>query len=145
MDYHTFNASATSRKQPRIIIGGGSITGLSLALMLERVGLDFILLEAHDDIAPLAGAGVVCNANGFRILDQLGIYDAVMKTATAPLQEMKSWFPNGKLQSGHKDVSDILQRVTGYPMVVIGRQELLHILYSHIRDKAKVITGAQDK
>lgn len=143
MDYQTFNVNIKPRAPARVIIAGGSITGLCLALLLERVGIDFIVLEAHVDIAPPAGAGTVCNANGFRILDQLGAYDDVMKAASAPLQEINTWYPNGNLQSKHKDVSDILQRVTGYPMVVLDRQQLLRILYDHIRDKTKVVTGAE--
>lgn len=143
MDYQTFNGNTTPRIQPRVIIGGGGITGLALALMLEKVGIDFVVLEAYNDIAPLVGAGIACNANGFRILDQLGVYDHVMKAATAPMQEVNLWWPDGKLQTGHRGVSDILQRLTGYPMVVFDRQELLRMLYNQIQDKTKVITGAR--
>ncbi len=131
------------RTPPRVIIGGGSITGLCVALMLEKVGIDFVVLEAYDSITPEAGAGIVCNANGFRILDQLGAYDDVMKAAMAPVQELNNWWPNGDLHSRNDDFSTIMQRLIGYPMVVLDRQQLLHILYSHIQDKTKVVTGAE--
>ncbi|KAK7751415.1 hypothetical protein SLS62_006671 [Diatrype stigma] len=144
MDYGIeSDGNAKLQAPPRIIIGGGSITGLSLALMLQKVGIDFVVLEAHDEIAPEVGAGIVCNANGFRVLDQLGLYDDIMATATAPVQEMSNWWPNGELQSRNSDFSDILERVIGYPMVVLDRQELLRILYKHIEHKEKVITGAR--
>ncbi|RYP08179.1 hypothetical protein DL765_008879 [Monosporascus sp. GIB2] len=130
---------AKPKALPRVIIGGGSITGLSLALMLEKVGVDFVVLEAYDSITPPVGAGVVCNANGFRILDQLGVYDDIMKASMAPLQEASTWWPDGSLHNKNEDFSDRLERVTGYPMVVLDRQQLLHILYSHIREKTKVI------
>ena len=65
-----------------------------------------------------------------------------MEAASAPLQEINTWYPNGDLQSKHREVSDILQRVTGYPMVVLDRQQLLRILYDKVRDKTKVVTGA---
>lgn len=64
---------------PRVLIAGGSITGLSLALMLERNGIDFLLLEAHRDIAPEVGASIGLSPNGLRILDQLGCYDSLVK------------------------------------------------------------------
>ena len=146
MEHHIeSDHNAKPRTPPRVIIGGGSITGLSLALMLEKVGIDFVVLEAHESIAPEVGAGIVCNANGFRILDQLGLHDDIMKAATAPVQELNNWWPNGDLHSRHSGFSDILERVIGYPMVVLDRQELLRIMYSHIQDKTKVITGARNQ
>lgn len=146
MEHHIeSNGNTTLRTPPRVIICGGSITGLSLALMLEKVGIDFVVLEAYDSIAPEVGAGIVCNANGFRVLDQLGLYDDIMKAATAPVQELNNWWPNGDLHSRNSDFSDILERVIGYPMVVLDRQQLLQILHSHIRNKTKVVTGAQEK
>lgn len=63
----------------KVLIVGGSITGLSLALMLERVGIDFLLLEAHVDIAPEVGASIGLCPNGLRILDQLGCYDSLQE------------------------------------------------------------------
>jgi glycine/D-amino acid oxidase-like deaminating enzyme len=41
----------------RVLIAGGSITGLSLALILEKAGIDYILLEKRE-IAPQFGASV---------------------------------------------------------------------------------------
>ncbi|RYP28807.1 hypothetical protein DL767_007025 [Monosporascus sp. MG133] len=134
---------AKPKALPRVIIGGGSITGLSLALMLEAVGVDFVVLEAHDSLAPQVGAGLGCNANGFRILDQLGVYDDIMKASMAPIREMRSWWPDGSLHAKNEDFSDRLEQVMGYPMVVLDRQQLLDILYSHIREKTKVIPGAR--
>lgn len=139
------DGNAKLQAPPRVIIGGGSITGLSLALMLEKVGIDFLVLEAHDEIAPDVGAGIVCNANGFRVLDQLGLYDDIKATATAPVQELNNWWPTGELHSRNIDFSDILERVIGYPMVVLDRQELLRILYKHIQAKEKVITGTRQQ
>ncbi|RYP71949.1 hypothetical protein DL769_004554 [Monosporascus sp. CRB-8-3] len=136
-------SDAKPKALPRVIIGGGSITGLSLALMLEKVGVDFIVLEAHGSVTPEVGAGIVCNANGFRILDQLGVYDDIMKVSMAPLQEANTWWPDGSLHTKNEGFSDRLEQVTGYPMVVLDRQQLLHILYSHIREKTKVIPGAR--
>ncbi|KXH64083.1 FAD binding domain-containing protein [Colletotrichum salicis] len=40
----------------RVIIVGGSVSGLSLANMLERLDIDYTLLEAYPNIAPQVGA-----------------------------------------------------------------------------------------
>jgi 2-polyprenyl-6-methoxyphenol hydroxylase-like FAD-dependent oxidoreductase len=65
----------------KVLIVGGSITGLSLALMLQRNGIDFVILEAYPEIAPQVGASIGLLPNGFRILDQLGCYEDILKVA----------------------------------------------------------------
>ena len=59
----------------KAIIVGGSVAGLTLAHTFDSAGIDYILLEARNTIAPALGATIVIQANGARILDQLGIYD----------------------------------------------------------------------
>ena len=59
----------------KAIIVGGSVAGLTLAHTLDSAGIDYILLEARNTVAPAMGATIVIQANGARILDQLGIYD----------------------------------------------------------------------
>lgn len=61
----------------RVIIAGGSVSGLTLANALEKFDIDYILLEAYPSIAPQVGASIGILPNGFRILDQLGCYEPV--------------------------------------------------------------------
>lgn len=61
----------------RVIIAGGSVSGLTLANALEKFNIDYILLEAYPSIAPQVGASIGILPNGFRILDQLGCYEPV--------------------------------------------------------------------
>lgn len=72
-------------KSFKVVIVGGSVAGLSLALMLERNGIDFVILEAYGSIAPQVGASFGVLPNGFRILDQLGCYESVLKMAEYPM------------------------------------------------------------
>jgi 2-polyprenyl-6-methoxyphenol hydroxylase-like FAD-dependent oxidoreductase len=51
------------------------VAGLTLAHAFDSAGIDYVLLEARDKIAPKLGATIVIQANGARILDQLGIYE----------------------------------------------------------------------
>jgi hypothetical protein len=63
----------------KVLIAGGSISGLTLALIFERYGIDYLLLEKHTEIAPFLGTTVGINPNGARILDQLGVYSELDK------------------------------------------------------------------
>lgn len=61
----------------KVVIAGGSVSGLTLANALEKFNIDYILLEAYPSIAPQVGASIGMLPNGFRILDQLGCYEPV--------------------------------------------------------------------
>src|ERR1700710_1487471 len=81
-----------SRDRLRVIIVGGSVAGLTLAHCLHHNNIDFVVLEAHKEIAPQVGASIVVLPNGARILDQLGIFDDIL-AMVEPLQ-------NGSTRTG---------------------------------------------
>ena len=83
-------------KSFRVVIAGASITGLVLARMLETVGIDFVVLEGHKDIAPLLGASIALQGPALRILDQLGCYEAILEKWNRPPREMTVLSPQGK-------------------------------------------------
>lgn len=64
-----------ARDNFRVIIAGGSVTGLTLANIFERLNIDYVVLEAYPEIAPQKGASIGLWPNGLRVLDQLGCYD----------------------------------------------------------------------
>lgn len=84
--------------QPKVVIVGGSVAGLALAHCLERYGIDYVVLERRDTIAPQVGASVSLMPNGSRILDQLGMFDTVFE-GIEPCIFMQTWTAEGKLLS----------------------------------------------
>lgn len=80
----------------RVIISGGGISGLTLANCLEKAGINYILLEARNNIAPKVGASLGIFAAGHRIFDQLGCLDAI-EAETGPLHTTNSRYSNGEL------------------------------------------------
>lgn len=56
----------------KVIIAGASVSGLSLANMLEKFNIDYVILEAYPNVAPQLGASIGLLPSGLRILDQLG-------------------------------------------------------------------------
>lgn len=79
----------------KVVIGGGSITGLTLANMLQLYDIDFVVLEAYPDITPQVGASIGILPHGNRILDQLGLFQKIL-TLCPPLDSFH--FRN---ESGH--------------------------------------------
>lgn len=86
--------TASSPQPFRVLIAGGGISGLTLANCLELAGIDYVLLEARDELTPFVGAGLCLNAGSAPLLEQLGIRDQLF-AKIAPLQYIGSHYPNG--------------------------------------------------
>ena len=84
-----------------VIIAGGSIAGLTLALILERYGIDYVLLEKYATIAPQLGASIGIMAYGSRIYDQLGVHEKVQALGGS-IDKVKISGPDG-VQLGSED------------------------------------------
>lgn len=54
----------------KVVIAGASVSGLSLANMLEKFNIDYVILEAYPNVAPQLGASIGLLPSGLRILDQ---------------------------------------------------------------------------
>ena len=66
----------------RVIVVGGGIGGLSIAIALRRAGIETTVLERTSKLEA-AGAGITLFGNAMRGLEQLGVRDAVAKRSAA--------------------------------------------------------------
>ncbi|KAL4957974.1 hypothetical protein BDW69DRAFT_155076 [Aspergillus filifer] len=131
----------TVQKAPfRVIIVGGSITGLTLAHCLERAGIDYVVLEKHVDIFAEPGISIGLMPNGSRILEQLGIYADVDKLYQ-PIKKIYQCFPDGFCIETDSPVN-IVKRF-GLPFCVIERQLFLDVLFAKFKDKSRIHLGAK--
>jgi FAD dependent monooxygenase len=81
----------------KAIIVGGSVAGLSLAHMFEKADINYILLEARDTISPQLGASIVIMPNGARILDQLGVFEAMRRDFVTKMAKSYTRRSDGRL------------------------------------------------
>ncbi|KAI1432416.1 hypothetical protein GGR50DRAFT_688958 [Xylaria sp. CBS 124048] len=123
----------TEKASCKVIIVGGSVAGLSLANMLERAGIDFVVLEAHGDIAPQVGASIAIYPHFARILDQIGCCETVNHAIYRN--------PKGEAIFYFRGLADGLERRHGYPVIFIERQKLLKALYENLGQKEKVFVN----
>ncbi|KAJ5782517.1 hypothetical protein N7457_004291 [Penicillium paradoxum] len=125
----------------KVIIAGGSIAGLSLALMLERNGIDYVILEGYGSIAPQVGASIAILPNGARVLDQLGCWKAIVEKSEYPVDTFTFRDSQGKVFWELGDFDRLSVQRHGYSIVFLDRRMLIEILYEKIQDKSKVITS----
>ena len=74
---------ADTAQQPPVLIVGGGIGGLAAALALARKGCRVRLIEQAADFKEI-GAGIQLGPNVFRMLEELGLTDAVSRLAAFP-------------------------------------------------------------
>ncbi|KAI3340508.1 FAD-dependent monooxygenase [Ustulina deusta] len=129
------------KQRYEVIISGGGIAGATLALMFEKLGITYFLLEARDTLKPERGAGIGLQPNGLRILDQLGLMDDI-ESATVPLDTWFSYDAEGNLMATSGFIGQFRDRM-GYPYVFIERSKLLPILTRRIRRLDCVKTSAR--
>ncbi|KAI0168098.1 FAD binding domain protein [Pestalotiopsis sp. NC0098] len=125
----------------RVVIVGGGVAGLTLANMLEKFDIDYIILESHGDIAPAVGASIGLFPNGLRILDQIDCYERVLALPQRPITILYERNSQGKPFSKLANVSEQLQLRHGYPVLFFDRQWLLKLLYENLQHKNRVALG----
>ncbi|KAG4432820.1 hypothetical protein IFR05_011685 [Cadophora sp. M221] len=126
----------TKSDRVRVVIVGGSIAGLTLAHCLHHNDIDFVVLEAHNELAPQVGASIAVLPNAARILDQLGLLQEIFACAE-PLLLGRTWTADGKLLY-ENDGPLLIKKRTAYPASFVQRRDLLRVLSDGITDKSKI-------
>lgn len=111
-----------------VIIAGGGIGGLSLALTLHQIGMPFLLYEAVSDLRPL-GVGINIQPNAVRELLDMGISAEDLNAVGVPVRE---WALVG--QNGHQIYAEPRGTFAGYdwPQYAVHRGEFQMLLYRHL-------------
>ena len=115
----------------KVIIVGAGIGGSALALSLAKLGVDYVLLEQAPAFTEV-GAGIQLSPNGVRVLETLGLSDALAGFCTEPdFHKYSVW-----------DTGETILRTPLRPRV---RQAYGHAYYhAHRADLIAALTGGLD-
>jgi FAD dependent monooxygenase len=93
----------------KVIIIGGSVSGLTMAHTLEKAGIEYVLLERGAEVTFNGGASIGLQPHGLRIMDQIGCYEDILGT-TVPMAVANHRSPNGKAFSRSEFAVQIEER-----------------------------------
>lgn len=117
-------------KRP-VLIAGGGIGGLTLALTLHQIGVPCRVLESSREMKPL-GVGINLQPNAVRELHDLGITNADLDRVGVQVREWALVGLNGK-----EVYSEPRGLAAGYhwPQYAVHRGDLHMMLYAKVRDR----------
>jgi 5-methylphenazine-1-carboxylate 1-monooxygenase len=111
---------------PQVVIVGGGIAGLTVALCLEQRGIPARVYESAPELRPV-GVGISLLPNGARELDALGLLDEIAERAI-PYREACFFTSNG--QFIHRDPA-----VPGAPQYLVHRADLHAVLLAAVKER----------
>ncbi len=125
----------------RVVIVGGGVAGLALALGLRRQGIDYAVLEQAPRLEAV-GAGIQLSPNATRALRHLGIGDRLDDFAVRP-----SWHRFVDWQDGRAllttPLGDKVVAAFGSPYMHAHRADLLDAILQEIGDDPRIRLGVR--
>lgn len=121
----------------RILVGGAGIGGLTAGLALTRRGFDVRVFERAAKLEP-AGAGITVQVNAMRVMQRLGIADAIA-AAGALVESGALRRSDGRVLRAMHQLE--LVREYGAPFVALHRGRLQDVLLAAFGAE-RVVTGA---
>ncbi|KAF9432254.1 hypothetical protein BGZ76_011066 [Entomortierella beljakovae] len=120
--------SIGSTQAPHVLIAGGGIGGLFLAILLERIDIPYHIIERATELRAL-GAAMSLTASVFPVFEQLGLLDELMKISfdfgTVEL------YRGNMTKFGSNDLTH-LKETAGYNSVLFARPKLYELLLRQV-------------
>ncbi|MFE9922875.1 FAD-dependent oxidoreductase [Streptomyces sp. NPDC005774] len=126
-----------------IVVVGGGIGGVSAAVALAKRGMEVTVLERAPEIKEI-GAGLQLGPNAGRVLQDLGVMDAVLRTAVLPHRfVLRDIYTGNEIYQATMG-KEFVQRY-GAPYTVIHRADLLDALLevALATGNVEVVTGKE--
>ncbi|KAF9384440.1 hypothetical protein BGX21_001294, partial [Mortierella sp. AD011] len=118
---------------PKIIIAGAGLGGLTLAILLEKASIDYEIFERATTLKPL-GSAISLAPNVMPLLEQLGLMEELKGISLEWVKpNVYRDSPNGERLEllSESDLSP-LKELSGYASIIMSRPDLHALLLSHV-------------
>ena len=108
----------------QVLVIGGGIGGLTLAALCRKLNISCLVLERSKQIQP-AGAGISLAPNALRVLDQLSLYEEIIRHG----QSLDKILIHRNTTKWRTLDFTCVNSSFGYPVYSIERHHFHHLLY----------------
>lgn len=115
--------------KPHVLIAGAGLGGLTLAAALLQKGFDVDVYEQSPELREV-GAGLWISANGSRVLQELGLRDALQSINLPPEDRVIRFWKTGAEYSVYN--RDAANSKTDHTLIQVLRAELQRILFEAV-------------
>ncbi|KAF9971233.1 hypothetical protein BGZ73_005851 [Actinomortierella ambigua] len=129
----------------KVVIAGGGVGGLLTALLLERAGMDYVILERASQYKRL-GATLTLSCQIVRLFDQLGLLEELLSIARR-LSAM-TFYKQDLSLIGRTPLEHFKERY-GYSSIGMARPDFVEFLLRHVNKEKllwskKILSAEQD-
>ncbi|KAG0062825.1 hypothetical protein BGZ90_002925, partial [Linnemannia elongata] len=64
-------------KSPKVIIAGAGLTGLTMAILLEKAGIEYLVLERSSEVQQTLGGAIILSFNVMPLMEQFGVLEQI--------------------------------------------------------------------
>lgn len=121
--------SKPGARKPRVIIAGAGMGGLTLAAALLQKGFDVDVYEQSTELREV-GAGLWISANGRKVLDEIGLKQAIEAINLPPKDRVVRFWETGESHSVYN--RDAADSKVDHTLVQVLRAELQRVLYENV-------------
>lgn len=119
-----------------IIVVGGGIGGLAVALSIQESGKSVAIFEQAPEFGEV-GAGIQLAPNALEVLDRLGVKEEILKHAVVPKRlVLKDVYTAEELAT--LDLGEDFQKEFGQPYIVLHRSDLHRVLYEACQKSSNI-------
>ncbi|KAI8949197.1 hypothetical protein F4801DRAFT_553790 [Xylaria longipes] len=126
----------TEKPPFRAIVVGAGLLGLTAAHMLAKTDMDFVVLEQHADLLPEIGSLLSLSPPTFRVLDQLGVLEAVEPVLTRVASAVFMAAADARVFR-KEDIGRLVETNHGHGMSIVHRPDYVKALYDSLPEEAK--------
>ena len=113
-------------QKPSLLVVGGGIGGLSVALRAAQEGMNVTVLEQAQEFSEV-GAGIQIGPNASAVLDRLGVYSNLIKLSVFPKKVVFKDAISAETLT-EIELGETFEQHFGYPYFVCHRSDLLNAL-----------------